>query len=238
MDIISGSQVTAQVMDVVQEADHTLILVTPYFDPWSRLEKCIKNAHLARGVNTAVLLRGGKERKSQKESAKDLIDAGINVDFLERLHAKVYANENEAVVTSMNLLESSALDSWEISVSFHRSGSSDAYSTVLEECMSMLEQAKEDARRQKSTRSTSSGNNAGGLLSAVTGDDPSGDSGVCIRCSDPIDFDPERPFCKSCWRSWAQYENKDYEEDYCHACGESNETSFRKPLCYSCFKKQ
>ena len=72
----------------------------------------------------------------------------------------------------------------------------------------------------------------GGLLKdlvvVVTG-------GRCIRCKESISFDPDRPLCDDCFKSWKRYENWDYEEDHCHRCGADWDTSYGKPLCRPCY---
>ena len=37
---------------------------------------------------------------------------------------------------------------------------------------------------------------------------------------------------------WAQYEDSEYPEAYCHSCGKERDTTYDKPLCGSCFKSQ
>ena len=59
----------------------------------------------------------------------------------------------------------------------------------------------------------------------------------CIRCKSILPFNPERPLCKACYAEWAEYENEDYEEDYCHFCGREKDVTFAKPVCYSCYKQ-
>lgn len=51
-----------------------------------------------------------------------------------------------------------------------------------------------------------------------------------------IVFDPTRPLCDDCSSTWVQFENPDFPENVCHHCGEYEETSMRKPMCYDCFQ--
>ena len=60
--------------------------------------------------------------------------------------------------------------------------------------------------------------------------------GLCIRCRGSVPLNPDRPFCGGCFRVWAEWENWDYSERFCHACGDDVETSRRKPLCEGCFR--
>ena len=64
-------------------------------------------------------------------------------------------------------------------------------------------------------------------------------NGRCISCGENIQFNPDKPYCQSCYDKVAA--SIDYEsvpaENYCHACGRETETDIATPLCYSCYKK-
>ena len=61
--------------------------------------------------------------------------------------------------------------------------------------------------------------------------------GCCVRCGRVITWNPEAPFCRPCFSVWAQYEDPDYEEQFCHSCGRPSPTSMSKPECYSCYSR-
>lgn len=56
--------------------------------------------------------------------------------------------------------------------------------------------------------------------------------GYCIRTGVPIDFDPTRPFSYDAYKTWAQFENIDFTEAYCHLTGQQTfgRTSMRNPI--------
>jgi hypothetical protein len=62
--------------------------------------------------------------------------------------------------------------------------------------------------------------------------------GYCIRGGEEIAYDVDRPLCREHFGVWKEHEDPDYKEHYCHRCGERHRTSFRKPLCSSCFKNE
>lgn len=62
------------------------------------------------------------------------------------------------------------------------------------------------------------------------------DHGYCIRCKTEIPYDVNRPYCHSCYKIWAQFNNPDYEEQVCHSCGKQEDSSMQKPECYDCYK--
>jgi hypothetical protein len=63
------------------------------------------------------------------------------------------------------------------------------------------------------------------------------DMGFCIRCGNDLKFNPEKPLCHKCFKSWEKYSNPEYTEKFCHACGTKYSSSVAKPVCYACYKK-
>lgn len=71
------------------------------------------------------------------------------------------------------------------------------------------------------------------------------EKGFCIRCQEHIGYDPERPFCRRCYRKWAEWEDPEYVENYCHRCGReaaevrtSGALSMERPECLSCYRER
>ena len=60
------------------------------------------------------------------------------------------------------------------------------------------------------------------------------EGGFCIRTKEKILFDPFRPYSRSAYYKWVETANPDNIENYCHACGENHNSSFRDPLCPAC----
>ncbi len=57
-------------------------------------------------------------------------------------------------------------------------------------------------------------------------------TGYCIRTGIEITYNPKKPLSHDAWKEWAEYENIDYKESYCHKTGKKSlgKTSFRKPM--------
>ena len=62
-------------------------------------------------------------------------------------------------------------------------------------------------------------------------------TGVCVRDSAAIDFDILKPYCDKCFRSWNRYKNREYKEEWCHACGRDWTTDMDRPLCLDCLQR-
>lgn len=58
--------------------------------------------------------------------------------------------------------------------------------------------------------------------------------GYCIRTGERIPFDPSRPFSYYSYQIWAQFENWNYPENYCHRTGRpsNGRTSMANPILY------
>lgn len=56
--------------------------------------------------------------------------------------------------------------------------------------------------------------------------------GYCIRTGERIPFDPSRPFSYYSYQTWAQFENWNYPENYCHRTGRpsNGKTSMASPI--------
>jgi len=56
--------------------------------------------------------------------------------------------------------------------------------------------------------------------------------GYCIRTGVEIPFNPARPFSYEAYRTWAEFSNWDYSENFCHKTGRKSfgKTSMRNPV--------
>lgn len=61
------------------------------------------------------------------------------------------------------------------------------------------------------------------------------ETGVCIRKGESIEFDLSNPYCGKCFRSWARYENREYQEELCHICGRAGPSTMDSPICVRCY---
>jgi len=64
--------------------------------------------------------------------------------------------------------------------------------------------------------------------------------GYCIRTGKEIPRDPCRPFSREAYYEWAEYQNCDYPEKYCHYTGQKTHgnNSFRRPILNDSFQNK
>ena len=90
-------------------------------------------------------------------------------------------NEDTAIITSMNLYEASEKNR-ELGVLIEKNCDRVLYDTTRDE----VESIKNNSERKRFKNADVS-------------------PGYCIRCGAKIPFDPERPYCRSCFGVWAQW---------------------------------
>lgn len=86
-----------------------LYLITPYFKPWATLQKEINTAATKNNIRIKLLLRAGEEQKPTVFSLLKEYNEFVDIKILADLHAKIYCNDECAMISSLNLLETSAI---------------------------------------------------------------------------------------------------------------------------------
>lgn len=112
MKQINPSEISARILTLFDESDERIILVSPYMkiSKWHKLTKKI-NELISRGIVIAIYVRDDPENKA---TFHDLEQLGLEYKKIPHLHCKLYMNERDGIITSMNLLLSSEINSLEI----------------------------------------------------------------------------------------------------------------------------
>jgi len=213
-------EITSSLQRILKNAKDKVVLISPYIDICSRYKSLIEEKN---ENHVQVYIVWGKKKKQLKfdSETKEWIKS---MDFVEdifnkNLHAKCYLNEEEAIITSMNLYEASQKNNVEMGVLLTKQDDNEAYDNLWKEVKRIIKNKPNLIFIQKKAESKK--------------------EGFCIRCKKPIKLDPSHPYCKKDYEEWKKYEVKDYEEKkgVCHICGKPNKSSMNKPSCLSCYKK-
>lgn len=118
MKLIKPSQISGEILTLFEEADEKVIIVSPYckIGKWYKLLAKLKSL-IERNIEIEFYVREG-----EFETIQEIEQVGIEPICIKNLHCKIYMNEKEAIVSSMNLLLSSDMNSLDI-----------AYKTTTEE---------------------------------------------------------------------------------------------------------
>jgi len=214
-------EATAKVEKIIRDAKKELNLITPFLKLSSLFLERLIDAD-KRGVRIK-LVYGKKELYSEEYDNLDQLD-NLELYFCESLHAKCYFNEEQMVITSLNLYDYSIKNNREMGVYIKKSEDEKLFNDAIAESNSIIQASFIERIFEEEKLDTEE---------QVLSDE----IGFCIRYHDSIPLNPDKPLCTSCYKVWVEFGDLDYPENYCHVCGEKANTSFRKPLCWDCYKK-
>lgn len=281
--------------DIIWNAKKELIILSPFI----RLDdycKTIFKKLSDRPELEIILIFGKNEGETQRSLNRNDLEffknfANIAIIYCSNLHAKFYANENEALLTSLNLLGKSMTDNVEYGIGFPNSSLTidklykDTYDytnkvitsnpcvfvrrpnykkinfglskkyiesvTLLDETETLyrnrkfenkyyndfelevfkseIKPSRENFQSEKTIlpKTKSYQTNYAETYKTLQ-------QGFCIRTGEKIPFDPSRPFSYYAYQTWAQFENWEYPENYCHRTGRpsNGRTSMTNPILY------
>lgn len=224
IELLTAHHLPYRVVNIIENAQQFVVLVTAYLTSWTHLDHAIK-ATIARGVPITLVMRAPdgpqRDQKKRREEADDITKLGVKVHFVERLHAKAYANEQEAIVTSFNLVSGSN-ESIELGVLIQDQHLVDDLINKIRTYCPELSPLGKPAAQAKAAATP--------VAKAV-------ESAFCIGCGEARAFDGTRPMCLSCYRS--SKKGTDMERlprRACHACGKPGPGTLDRPICPECWK--
>lgn len=231
-DFLTTSGTSYQIERIIIEAKSQLVLISPYLQLSKTFFERLRDAS---NKNIPIIIVYGKDelKPNEKNSLAEL--KGVELFFFENLHAKCYFNESSMVITSMNMYEFSEKNNREMGVLLEKNNDNAIYEKAVEEAESIIKSA-EQIQLNKSARTfpkeikKQSENKSKKNTASLRG--------YCIRCEARIPYNTVKPLCSDCYSTWSKYGDSDYEENVCHRCGEYEESSVRKPLCYTCYKEE
>lgn len=200
------------------EPRQTVYLVSPFWQMNANLRSAIRDAVLD-GVRVKCIMRANE--KLSGEDVEFFRENRLEIRGLPHLHAKLYLNESEALLTSLNLYSYSDKESIELGVMV--SGKSEL-ALLREKAEKWWEEAKPVAADSLAVAKT-----------RPSGIPASSNNGHCIRCGSSKSFNPKYPFCDSCYPKWAKTKDEKSEEKFCHRCGIKHTSSLKYPLCKPCW---
>lgn len=112
MKLIKPSEISARILTLLDESDERAIIVSPYMkiSKWYKLINKI-NGLKDRKIITEIYIR---DDPANTATYRDLDQLALEYKKIPHLHSKLYLNEKYGIVTSMNLLLSSDINSLDI----------------------------------------------------------------------------------------------------------------------------
>jgi hypothetical protein len=259
---IETTQLPATLRDIIREAKRELFLVSPFFKLEGEYIKMLETVSREKPKLQIKVLFGKNETNKQRslsDSDLAIMKGWSNVDirYADNLHAKFYANESKALVTSLNFHAFSLGNNIESGVLLEKSLTEmvtknkpfeEAYKyfqSTFEASEQVFFKVTKKAPRLSFGFKSDSINISDNTEQVFAKNEkvkvPSSSKssfwdkqiepiGYCIRTGIQIPFNPEMPFCEKAFASWNRYKDPAYPEKYCHYSGEAGETSMEKPI--------
>ncbi len=229
-EFLTTTDTSAAIERVIRGAEKKLTLISAYVFPRVIYLQRLQDA-AGRGVHITLIF--GKKRMDEKVMKLFQEIPNLRIYYLDVLHAKCFVNEQEAIVTSLNLLNGSEEKNREMGVRLHHRTDAQAYRECVNEVASILAVATleytspgllAEAKAPKSTIARGSSGQH---------------KGYCIRTGVEIPFNVNKPLSVEAFRRWSKVGDPDRAEKFCHFSGEpsNGETSMSKPVLWKNWKE-
>ncbi len=133
-DFLTTKMIASEIEEIIKRAKQKLYIITPYLKLSPTFSERLFEAS-ERGIEIAFVYGKTNLSKQDQELIKNL---RVNIYYKENLHAKCYANEEKALITSMNLHSFSEANNREFGTLIKKSIDNKAYLDCIEEMESVL----------------------------------------------------------------------------------------------------
>jgi len=156
---LNTTGISFRLEELIKNTRGQLILISPYLQLHKRIKSHLENLNLQK-IDIRIIYR---ENKLQVEESNWLeSQLGIRTSLCPSLHAKCYMNENEAIVTSMNLYSFSQQNNDEMGVYITKEDDTELYESVSAEVQRLLTTSEEiRVSMKKIEKETESGTQSG-----------------------------------------------------------------------------
>ena len=228
--------VSYRLEEIITGAGERLVIISPFLRINNRIKELLEDKNR---VKIDIRVVYGKSELQPDEINWLESMSSIRTSFCKDLHAKCYLNEDQALLTSMNLYEYSQVNNYEMGVLVNRRDEPELYEEILREAMRIVRISEEirvkvskvETKKvsQKASRRRAPRRKEGPIPKKPS-------NGFCVRCRErSLPFNLEKPYCSACFKIWNRYKNEEYKEKHCHKCGNEYPATLRKPVCGDCY---
>lgn len=234
---LNTTGVSYHLEELIKGTKDKLILISPYLQFNERIKEHLNNLNIQKR-DIRIIYRENKLQHEENNWLEGQI--GVRTSICKNLHAKCYINENEAIITSMNLYEFSQQNNNEMGIFITKLNDPELYNSTIDEANRLLtisEEIRVTVRKvtaeshPKIIHKSFESNNFNKAKEKQ--------NGFCIRTGASIAFNVEKPMSYDAFKSWSKFGDVNYAEKYCHFSGEESKgaTSVSKPILIKNWKK-
>jgi hypothetical protein len=255
--ILNTHNILGGISTVISTAKQFIVIISPYI----QINESFREKLVLAGKRKVRLIVVCREESLQQEQRDLLLSIpGLELYTHTNVHTKCYFNEQQLVLGSMNFYSYSSDNNRELGVLIELPADQQLYEDAAKECDEIIEMAsvtgknyssKKNSKHQNSTSPrpapdstarakpqqnqnfSSYRNDKRNFLEKIA--DVLSHQGYCLRCKTKLQYNPNAPYCPSCYGSWVQWENREFKEHFCHRCGEAQASTMNRPLCKYCY---
>lgn len=223
--------VSYHLQQLINKANEKLVIISPYLKINDRIKQSLEDKNRMK-IDIRVVYGKNDLQPEENNWLKSM--TSIRSSFCKDLHAKCYLNENEAILTSMNLYEFSQVNNNEMGIHVEKIADPELYKDIYEEAQRLIRISDEIVISVEKASAKEKLANKVDLKQKANKI-----NGYCIRTGVEIPFNVEKPMNYESFKSWSKYSDADYPEKFCHFSGEPSfgESSVSKPILKKNWKK-
>ena len=132
---LNSSGTTYHLEELIKNASDRLIIVSPYLKLNERIKELLEDRNRLK-IDIRIVYGKNDLHPEEINWLKNL--TFIRTSFCKNLHAKCYLNENECIITSLNLYEFSQVNNNEMGVLIYRNEDAKLYADTYEEAQRII----------------------------------------------------------------------------------------------------
>lgn len=137
---LNTTGVSYRLEELIKNTQDRLYLISPYLQFHPRIKEHLEYLNIQKR-DIRIVYRENKLKVEESNWLEKQI--GIRTSICQSLHAKCYLNENEAIVTSMNLYAFSQQNNDEMGILVKKSDDPDLYNEIFKEATRLLTTSEE-----------------------------------------------------------------------------------------------
>ncbi|WP_296243700.1 MULTISPECIES: phospholipase D family protein [unclassified Psychrobacter] len=132
---LNSSGTTYHLEELIKNASDRLIIISPYLKLNERIKELLEDRNRLK-IDIRIVYGKNDLHPEEINWLKNL--TFIRTSFCKNLHAKCYINENECIITSLNLYEFSQVNNNEMGVLIYRNEDAKLYADTYEEAQRII----------------------------------------------------------------------------------------------------
>jgi phosphatidylserine/phosphatidylglycerophosphate/cardiolipin synthase-like enzyme len=127
--------VSYHLQQLINKANEKLVIISPYLKINDRIKQSLEDKNRMK-IDIRIVYGKNELHPDENNWLKSM--TSIRSSFCKDLHAKCYLNENEAILTSMNLYEFSQVNNNEMGIHIDKTTDPELYKDIYEEAQRLI----------------------------------------------------------------------------------------------------